>query len=402
MESGSKDDLVRFMTANKLEIINGSIVAKDKNRAKLAIDFWDKKQTVRKLNLNGLYGALLNPGCRYFDQRIGQSTTLTGRCIAKHMHAYTNEVITGEYDYLGKSVIYGDTDSLFFSAWPVLKDAIESGQQEWNRDICVELFDSIAEQVNNSFPAFMEQAFHCTRKHGELIKAGRELVASSGLFITKKRYAVLIYDLEEKRLDVLSEEDAKKNGALYGLGKVKAMGLDLKRADTPKLVQDFLSNILVDVLTTGDREVVVNKIVEFKTLFTNLPVWEKGTPKRVNNLTSYGDKIARGAQGMVPGHVTAAINWNKLREIQHDRNSPKIVDGMKTIVLKLKSNPMGMTSIGYPIDIAHIPQWFKDLPFDHELMIDTVVNKKIDNLLGVLNWEISHCKTTFTSLFVFG
>jgi DNA polymerase elongation subunit (family B) len=76
------------------------------------IPFWDKRQLVKKINLNSLYGAILNPGCRFFDKRIGQSTTLTGRSIVKHMSAKVNEIITGEYDHLGKAVIYGDTDSL--------------------------------------------------------------------------------------------------------------------------------------------------------------------------------------------------------------------------------------------------------------------------------------------------
>ena len=51
----------------------------------LEIAFWDKRQLVKKINLNSLYGAILNPGCRFFDKRIGQSTTLTGRQIVKHM-----------------------------------------------------------------------------------------------------------------------------------------------------------------------------------------------------------------------------------------------------------------------------------------------------------------------------
>ena len=74
-------------------------------------EYWDKRQLVKKINLNSLYGAILNAGCRFFDNRIGQSTTLTGRQIAKHMAAKVNELITGEYDHVGKSIIYGDTDS---------------------------------------------------------------------------------------------------------------------------------------------------------------------------------------------------------------------------------------------------------------------------------------------------
>jgi len=73
------------------------------------IAYWDKRQLVKKINLNSLYGAILNPGCRFFDKRIGQSTTLTGRVIAKHMDAFTNECITGKYDHTGDAIIYGDS-----------------------------------------------------------------------------------------------------------------------------------------------------------------------------------------------------------------------------------------------------------------------------------------------------
>lgn len=80
-----------------------------KGRDESEFAFWDKRQLVKKINLNSLYGALLNPHCRFFDQRLGQSTTLTGRTIARHMAAATNEVFTGEYDHVGKSIIYGDS-----------------------------------------------------------------------------------------------------------------------------------------------------------------------------------------------------------------------------------------------------------------------------------------------------
>ena len=76
---------------------------------KTEIIFWDKRQLVKKISLNSLYGAILNPGCRFFDKRIGQSTTLTGRQIVKHMSAEVNKTITGVYDHVGEAVIYGDS-----------------------------------------------------------------------------------------------------------------------------------------------------------------------------------------------------------------------------------------------------------------------------------------------------
>ena len=357
------------------------------------IAFWDKRQLVKKINLNSLYGAILNPGCRFFDKRIGQSTTLTGRAIAKHMDAYLNECITGTYDHVGDAVIYGDTDSCYFSAWPVLKKEVEAGRMEWSADTCIALYDSIADQVNESFPAFMEQAFHCPREMGSLIKAGRETVADRGLFITKKRYAVNAIDVEGQRYDV--------NGKM---GKTKATGLDLKRSDTPKVIQEFLLEILNKVLAGAGRESVIERIREFKYEFKERPAWEKGSPKRVNNLTKYRAAEAEKGKANMPGHVRAAMNWNQMRKMNSDNYSMQIVDGMKTIVCKLKSNALGWTSIGYPTDEQRLPAWFVELPFDDSTMESTVVDGKVDNLLSVLNWDLAsatNTDNTFTSLFDF-
>jgi DNA polymerase elongation subunit (family B) len=356
-------------------------------------EYWDKRQLVKKINLNSLYGAILNPGCRFFDKRIGQSTTLVGRTIARHMDAYVNECITGKYDHVGEAIIYGDTDSCYFSAYPMLQEEIAQGRMVWNKDVAVALYDSIAEQVNLSFPGFMEQAFHCPRDMGAIIRGGREIVAIKGLFITKKRYAVLFYDKDGKRYDV--------NGRA---GKVKAMGLDLKRSDTPKIIQDFLSDILNDLLHGGAREPIIEKIREFKYLFKERPAWEKGSPKRVNNLTMYGNKEIKEGKTNMPGHVRAAINWNNLRRMNSDNYSLQVVDGMKVIVCKLRSNPLGWTSIAYPTDEQHLPKWFCELPFDDAEMEATVVDGKVDNLLGVLNWDLAsatNTDNTFQSLFEF-
>ena len=354
-------------------------------------EYWDKRQLVKKINLNSLYGAILNPGCRFFDKRIGQSTTLTGRAIARHMDAYVNECITGKYDHVGETIIYGDTDSCYFSAWPVLKKEVEEGRMTWSKEMAIQLYDSIADQVNASFPGFMETAFHVPREMGEVIKGGREVVASKGLFITKKRYAVMIIDKEGKRQDVAGKP-----------GKVKAMGLDLKRSDTPKVIQEFLSEILDDVLTGATRDEIIAKIREFKYRFKERPGWEKGSPKRVNNLTKYGKEEERLGKANMPGHVRAALNWNNLRRMNGDKYSLQIVDGMKTIVCKLKQNPLGWTSIGYPTDEQQLPGWFKELPFDDSEMEATVVDQKIDNLLSVLEWDLAsstNTENTFETLF---
>jgi DNA polymerase elongation subunit (family B) len=359
---------------------------------KIEEEYWDKRQLVKKINLNSLYGAILNGGCRFFDKRIGQSTTLVGRQIARHMAAKINEIITGEYDYRGRSIIYGDTDSAYFSAYGTLKTDIEKGRLPWDKETVVQLYNQIADSVNDTFPHFMLDAFHCPKSRGEVIKAGREIVAIKGLFITKKRYAVLYYDKENKRYDA----DGKP-------GKIKAMGLDLKRSDTPEFMQKFLEEILTKVLNGSQETEILERISEFRTEFKARPGWEKGSPKRANNITDYQAKEAKQGRANMPGHVRASINWNTLKRMNGDKYSQQIVDGMKVIVCKIKDNPLGYTSVAYPVDELRLPKWFQELPFDHGEMETTIINNKLENLIGVLEWDLSSTtqNNTFGNLFTF-
>ena len=360
------------------------------------IDYWDKRQLVRKILLNSAYGALLNEHCRFYDKRIGQSVTLTGRSVTKHMSAHVNEIITGVYDHTGDSMIYGDTDSCYFSAWPMLKDDLPKDMTLANKkQTFIDLYDSMSDQCNESFPGFMESAFHCPRSKGEIIRGGREVCGDRGLFITKKRYAINIYDNEGKRTDA--------NGAMY----VKAMGLDLKRADTPKYVQNFLKEVLEMTLSGLGREDIIEKVKEFKLILGQQDSWTKGSPKGVNKLTSYTqlEKKSKTGRANMPGHVRAAMNWNTLKRVHGDNYSMEIMDGFKVVVCKLKPNPMGYTSIAYPTDQLRLPEWFQELPFDDNLMESTLVDEKISNLLGVLKWDLranTDTNSTFDELFSFG
>ena len=356
-------------------------------------DYWDKRQLVRKILLNSAYGALLNEHCRFYDKRIGQSVTLSGRQIVKHMMSHINETIAGEYSHEGEAIVYGDTDSCYFTAYPILNSQIANGELEWNKETCIGLYDSIADQANESFPAFMERAFHAPRKNGAIIKAGRELIGDRAIFITKKRYAINIFDKEGKRKDVNGKN-----------GDIKAMGLDLKRADTPKYIQEFLMDVLTKVLAGEQRDKVIEMVKNFKNKLSEQDSWTKGSPKSVNNLTKHTIEFEKTGKCGV-GHARAAINWNYLRRVYGDNYSQKIIDGMKIVVCKLKDNALGFTSIAYPVDELRLPVWFKELPFDDLLMESTLVDEKIDNLLGVLDWDIrsnTDVNSTFDELFTFG
>jgi len=293
-------------------------------------------------------------------------------------------------------------NSSYFSAYPVYKDKINRGEITWNKETVTELYDAVCEEVNKTFPQYMRDNHNSPDKFNHTIAAGREIIGSNALFIKKKRYAIMVYDTEGFREDT----DGKP-------GKMKAMGLDLKRSDTPSYMQDFLKEILYMVLTDNTENDVIEKIKLFRTQFRDMHPWEMGTPKRVNKLTHYYKteyKINRDGQeeykgkSRIPGHVRAAINYNRLLKLHNDNFSMKVSDGMKTIVCKLKNNPSGITSVAIPTDETRIPEWFKELPFDTQEMENAIITKKIKNLLGVLDWDLTSSlnNTTFGSLFDFG
>ena len=183
-------------------------------------------------------------------------------------------------------MIYGDTDSVYFSAYTPLKEEIDAGNIPWSEQSVTQLYDSVAQEVNKSFTKYMQDAFNCPSTYGKLIKAGREVVGSKGLFITKKRYAIKIYDLEGNKTD-----------------KIKAMGLDLKRSDTPSYIQNFLSEVLDRVLTGKEEQEIMEFIADFRLEFKKMPGWEKGSPRRVNKLTVYHTREKRKGKINMPGPV---------------------------------------------------------------------------------------------------
>lgn len=327
------------------------------------------------------------------------------------MNSKINELIAGVYQYNGEAICYSDTDSSYFSIENIVKKDPELAPVLDDKDKVIELYETVAETVNSTFPQFMTDTFNTGLERGSIIKGGLELIASRGLFIKKKRYAVLKYWDDGYRVDV----DGKP-------GKIKAMGLDLKRSDTPKLMQDFLEEVLIDVLTGANQDDIINKIKEFRKEFNKLDGWLKGTPKKVNGLSyfveqlKYKDEFNPFAEGthrpsvrdkkkplLIPGHVQASINWNNLRRQFHDNYSMEIQDGAKVIVCKLKQNALKMTSIAYPYDQASLPEWFRTLPFDHDTMEETIIDQKLQNLIGVLKWDLKATRddTTFNDLFDF-
>ena len=374
-----KAGIEQFIYDNDMQIVDGIIESKNKKWLLEQVNYWDLEQYVKKIQLNSSYGALLNANSVFYDFRLGCSTTLSGRKVVQHLTSKANELMIGQYLVHGHCQQYNDTDSVYCS---IGNDEFRQMHPDFafTKDNVKEYADMIGDKINESFPQYMKDTFHCTEEGANLQKAGREVVATRGLFVSKKRYALLIFDKDGFRVDTHGKP-----------GKLKIMGLQIQRSDTPMLVRTLLKNMMMSLLVDGSKEKLIEIIKKFKTEdWSKLLPWEKGTPKAVNKLNYYSDELRKDLKARVPGHVLASINWNRLIDAYEDKVSPKVMDGDKVLVCKVKAgNQFGLKSIALPRDINTVPEWFKKLPFDEQSMKDSVVDKTMDSIFGVLNWGLS-------------
>ena len=65
-------------------------------------------------------------------------------------------------------------------------------------------------------------------------------------------------------------------------------------------VQNFLSELLLMVLTGKTEKEVLERIAVFRQEFKKLPCWEKASPKRANNIGEYAKKEERLGKANMP------------------------------------------------------------------------------------------------------
>jgi len=410
-------------------------------------EHYDLLQLTKKIQLNSTYGALLNEAFRFGRREIGASVTGSGRQITKHMAETIGTILSGEqcellkrYAYNPKtgrkidgrkiSIAYRDENKEFFEALPTKAfefdldddDDLEDDDDEesnkavwytWNKSIiygdtdscyfqtgannyddAVVIADEVADLVNKSFPKFMNDAFNSNDGRELLMKAAREVVAERGIFLgAKKKYTLKVVNLDGK--DLRSKP------------KQKSMGSETKKADTPKVVQEFLKKLLNMILDGGnyaEAEKFINTsrseiIRGVKNLFN------VGVAKQINKLDAYyaeflkTEKVGKG-KVKLPGHVRAAVNYNEM-VVRMNAGDKLLKSGDKGIIFSLMPNDFGYKTIAMPSDLMHFPAWFDEhFKIDRKLTEQKMIDSKLERTFEALNWEIPTPQKTHVKSFL--
>jgi DNA polymerase elongation subunit (family B) len=296
---------------------------------KLREGYFDRLQYVYKIKLNSFYGALTNRFFRFYDLRMGESTTGTGRMILRHQCAEANKVLKGKYDMAGEAVVYGDTDSTYFSTFAS------------DKETAVEIATGVGDLVNDSFDEFMRESFCVTDEFNGIIACACEIVSDRGIFVDKKRYI----------LHLVSNDG-------YEVDKLKVMGLDTKKTTMPKEVSAKLNKFVERYLKGEEWDIIAQDIVDYKDELSNTKdIMSIGLPKGIKGIEDYTQQLKAYGEGVrLPGHIAAGIFYNLNREKYEDKESMPIVSGMKIKVFYLSKKYGRFKSIALPLDIQTLPQ----------------------------------------------
>jgi DNA polymerase elongation subunit (family B) len=336
--------------------------------------FYGKRQLVQKILLNSLYGVLGLPAFRFYDVDNAEAVTTTGQTVIKNTAnmgniKYNKELGTKDVD----SNIYIDTDSVFFSAVPLLDFRHPNWKEMPDTEIAV-LVDGIAGEVQdylNKFYDILCDKFFNVQNHRLEIK--KEYVAKAGLWVAKKRYAQWIIS---------------NNG--IPVDKLDVKGLDVKRSSFPKAFQDVMSDVLISILKGQTEEEISTRVMSFKRNMVSYNVVDVAKNSAVKNMTKYMPKkrqpfeVTKGT----PAHVKAAIAYNDL--LNHFNTPFKyqpMRDGDKIKWVYLKNNPFGLDAVGFtgyddPIEIVDFISTYTD----HTKIFERELQFKLQDFYNAVGW----------------
>lgn len=217
----------------------------------------DKRQLGYKVTANSLYGQCGARTSTFYEKDVAASTTATGRMMITYGKRIIEEVY-GDLVYDTKShgpvkckaeYVYGDTDSVFFT---FNLENPETGEKIRGKP-ALEMTIEIAQDA----------ADLCTRYLKPPMALTYEKTLMPFILLSKKRYVGMLY-----------EDDPNK-------GKLKFMGLVLKRRDNCDLVKDIYGGILnilmkesesiqsaIDFLNRSLQELIDGKVPMEKLMIT--------------------------------------------------------------------------------------------------------------------------------------
>jgi len=314
----------------------------------------DKRQLGYKVTANSLYGQMGSSVSTFFEKDVAASITSIGRQMityAKRMieEVYENTIYTtknGETVRTRSSYVYGDTDSVFFS---FNLEELDGKPIRGTKalEITIELAQEAAQLCSNHLPPPMKLTY--------------EKTLMSFILLSKKRYVGILYEFNPNK------------------GKLKFMGLPLKRRDSCDYLKDVYGGILTILMKEPEN---IQKALEF--LNDSLKKLVKGNVSM--------DKLAitksLRSDYKNPDQIAHKVLANRIGE-RDPGNKPKPGERMKYVFIQ--SLEKKSVLLGERIEtLDYVTQ--KKLVLDYTYYITNQLMNPLQQLLGLALDKIYICK----------
>jgi hypothetical protein len=228
----------------------------------------------------------------------------------------------------------------------------------------LQIAGEVQKYINDGYNYMAPKMFNINSHRFEI---KQEVIAKSGLWLRKKRYAQWI----------INEGGVPKD-------EMEVKGLDVVRSSFPKKFQSFMKEILKDILEETPKEDIDNKILKFEKHINQVPIEEICRNSSVKELSKFEERVGWAPLGKLPKiveegktvtfpvHCKASINYNKLLVHLglHEKYEP-IIDMEKVLWCYVKRNKYGIEELAY--------KGYNDPPEITEFVENNIDKSKIFN-----------------------
>jgi DNA polymerase elongation subunit (family B) len=304
----------------------------------------DKRQLGYKVTANSLYGQCGAKTSTFYEKDVAASTTATGRMMITYAKRIIEEVY-GDREYITEchgpvltkaEYVYGDTDSVFFTFNLQDKETGEKITGKKALEITIEIAQDAAKLCTEFLKPPMELSY--------------EKTLMPFVLLSKKRYVGMLY-----------ETDANK-------GKLKYMGLSLKRRDSCDYLKDTYGGILNILM----KENNIQKAIDFLDQSLN-DLIQGNVPMDKLAITR-----ALRSDYKNPNQIAHKVLANRIGE-RDPGNKPKPGDRIKFLFI---NTPKPKALLG---DRIETPEYITEqkIKIDYSYYITNQVMKPLQQLFGL-------------------
>lgn len=339
-----------------------------------------------KVRINSAYGAIGNPHFRFYKKDIAEAITLTGQTLLKlidrDFNAYMNSQLKNSVnkDY----IIYQDTDSAYISLEDVVNNFVPKDTpvekvveflDRYHDKYLKPIIDKTTEDMQKTLNVFEYK-----------LKFVRDVIADVGIFLSKKRYVLQVWDVE---------------GVRYKSPELKQMGVETVKSSTPDFCKQKIQHA-INLMLNSNNDELIDYLQEVEQEYYKLPPEKMASPRGISNLDKWvkmdkkvgvfsdeNEYVDITHESRTPFHVKGAIVFNNLinkfnltNVYQPFTNGDKI----KFVYLK-EPNPTKNNGISFD---ETIPEEFGLKSYiDYELQYEKTLLAPIRAIADVIKWETS-------------